>query len=319
MKTLLRLQELWDLVEYGFIDIEPNKEKEKSLKVTKEEEKNLKEIKNRDAKALFILQQAVHETIFSRIAAATTSKQAWSILQKGFHGDSKVIVVRLQSQRHDFETLVIKNGQSIAEFLSRAMAIVSQMRSYGEQILDETVVGKVLRSLTPKFDHVVDELMGSLQVHESRINRSLEKKEEKAFQVKEIATKHGDKDRSASRGRERGGSRDRGRGNCRGRGRNEGQRQSNEQGNMKSGIQCYHSKRYGHIKADCWYRDQNMNFAAENEEENKLFMACIDTNCKPSDLWFVDSSCSNHMTSTKSLFQELDETQRIKVQLGNKK
>ena len=63
-----------------------------------------------------------------------------------------------------------------------------------------------------------------------------------------------------------------------------------------------------------------MNFAVENEEEeNKLFMACIDTNPKPSDLWFVDSGCSNHMTGTKSLFQELDETQKIKVQLGNKK
>ena len=79
-------------------------------------------------------------------------------------------------------------------------------------------------------------------------------------------------------------------------------------------------KGYGHIKVDCWYKDQKMNFAVENEEEeNKLFMACIDTNPKPSDLWFVDSGCSNHMTGTKSLFQELDETQKIKVQLGNKK
>ena len=63
MKTLLRSQELWDLVEYGFNDtLEPNKE----------EEERLKETKKRDAKALFILRQVVHETIFSRIAAATT-------------------------------------------------------------------------------------------------------------------------------------------------------------------------------------------------------------------------------------------------------
>ena len=82
----------------------------------------------------------------------------------------------------------------------------------------------------PKFDHVVasieeaknlsilsvDELMGSLQAHEARINRSVEMNEEKAFQVKETATKHKDNDRSASRGRERGGFRG-GRGNDRGR------------------------------------------------------------------------------------------------------
>ena len=56
------------------------------------------------------------------------------------------------------------------------MATVSQMRTYGEKILDETIVSKVLRSLTLKFDHDVavieeakdlsilsiDELMGSL-------------------------------------------------------------------------------------------------------------------------------------------------------------
>ena len=103
--------------------------------------------------------------------------------------------MKLQALRRDFETLAMKNGESIADFLSRAMAIVSQMRSYGEQVSDETIVAKVLRSLTPKFDHVVadieeskdlsilcvDELIGSLQAHESRINRSLEKNEERHF------------------------------------------------------------------------------------------------------------------------------------------
>lgn len=64
-----------------------------------------------------------------------------------------------------------------------------------------------------------------------------------------------------------------------------------------------------------------MNFAAENEEEEEeyLFMACTDTNSKPSNLWFVDSGCSNHMTGTKTFFHELDETQKINVQLGNTK
>lgn len=64
-------------------------------------------------------------------------------------------VVRLQSLRRDFENLTMKSGDSIADFLSRAMAIVSQMRSYGETITDQTIVEKVLRSLIPKFDHVV--------------------------------------------------------------------------------------------------------------------------------------------------------------------
>ena len=85
------------------------------------------------------------------------------------------------------------NSGSIADFLSREMTIVSQMRTYGEKISDETIVANVLRSLTPKFDHIVaaieeakdlsilfvDELIGSLQAHELRINRSSERNERK--------------------------------------------------------------------------------------------------------------------------------------------
>ena len=67
MKTLLRSQKLWDLVEHEFVDV---------LESTIKEKERLREIKKNDVKALFIIQQALHETIFSRIAAATTSKQA---------------------------------------------------------------------------------------------------------------------------------------------------------------------------------------------------------------------------------------------------
>ncbi|KAH0682587.1 hypothetical protein KY289_020339 [Solanum tuberosum] len=286
MKTILKSQDLWDLVERGFAD--------------SDEENRLRDSKEKDAKAL-----------------------------KEFQGDSKVIVVRLQSLRREFETLMMKNGESIADFMSRAVAIVSKIRSCGEKVTDQTIVEKILQSLTPKFDHVVaaievskdvsvfsfDELMGSLQVHEARLNRSIEKNEDKAFQVKEETTKYGENNGPASRRRGRGGFRSgRGRGYGRGRGRNDGNRQSNEKGNTKNGIQCHHCQCYGHIKANCWYKEQKINFAAtENEEENYLFMACVDTDNKPSDVWFVDSGCSNHMTGTKSLFQELDEKQKKKV------
>ncbi len=109
-------------------------------------------------------------------------------------------------------------------FLSRVMAIISQMRSYGDQISDQTVVSKALRSLTPKFDHVVaaieeskdmsvfsfDELMGSLQAHEARINRSAEKHEEKAFQVKGEASNSSESDNATRRGWGKGAFRGKG-------------------------------------------------------------------------------------------------------------
>ena len=67
MKTLFKSQDLWDLVENGYS--EPD-----------DDEARLKENKKNDSKALFFIQQAVHENIFSRIMGATTSKEAWRIL-----------------------------------------------------------------------------------------------------------------------------------------------------------------------------------------------------------------------------------------------
>lgn len=182
MMTLFKSQELWEFVETGIVE-------------TSDDEVCRKKNQKLDAKALFFIQQGVDESIFSRIAAATSSKQAWTILKTEYQGSTKVITVKLQSLRRDFETSGMKGNESVQAYLARVSAIVSQMRSYGEKITDETIVAKVLRSLAPKFDHVVaaieeskdlsklsfDELMGSLQAHEARINRSAAKEEEKAF------------------------------------------------------------------------------------------------------------------------------------------
>lgn len=141
LKTILKSQDLWDLVENGYNELD--------------EEAKLRENKKRDSKPSVIIQQALHDNIFSRFITATTLKQAWTILKKEYQCDSKVLVVRLQSLRREFETLIMKNGELVADFLSRVMTTVSQMRSYGEKIADQTIVEKVLISLTPKFDHVV--------------------------------------------------------------------------------------------------------------------------------------------------------------------
>lgn len=77
MRTMFISQELWELVETGYDD--------------SDDEKKLKDNRKRDAKALFFLQQAVSEEIFSGISAAKTSKEAWQILKTEFQGCSEVL------------------------------------------------------------------------------------------------------------------------------------------------------------------------------------------------------------------------------------
>jgi hypothetical protein len=91
------------------------------------------------------------------------------------------------------------------------MIVANDMRNYGETMDDVKIVENVLRSLTERFNFVVcsieeskdieallvDELQGSLLIHEQKIKKKVNN-EEQALKV--------DYDSSSGRGRGRGRS-----------------------------------------------------------------------------------------------------------------
>ncbi|XP_020224249.1 uncharacterized protein LOC109806288 [Cajanus cajan] len=95
----------------------------------------------------------------------------------------KVKRAQLQALRKEFELLTMKEGEKVDNFLGRTLMVVNKMKSNGETTEQSTVVSKILRSLTAKFNYVVcaieesndlsalsiDELHGSLLVHEQRM------------------------------------------------------------------------------------------------------------------------------------------------------
>jgi gag-polypeptide of LTR copia-type/Domain of unknown function (DUF4219) len=210
MTIVFKSQGLWDLVENGVPNPNPNPD----------------DTNKRDAKAMMLIQQGLDDSIFPKIASCSRAKEAWDILQTSFQGTAKVMTVKLQRLRREFETLQMEKDDKVLPFLTKVQGVVNQMKIYGEQVTDQTVVCKVLRSLTAKFDHVVaaieeskdlntytfNELMGSLQSHESRLMRDEEKSEsdDKAFYAQ------GQTFRGRGRSRGRGSMSNRGRG---GRGR----------------------------------------------------------------------------------------------------
>ena len=88
-KNLVQSQDLWNLVENVY-------EEPESTKTLSSAQKDLlEEKKRRDAKALFFIQQAITENLFSRIMRVSKSKQAWSILQEEFQGNARVKAIKL--------------------------------------------------------------------------------------------------------------------------------------------------------------------------------------------------------------------------------
>lgn len=88
-----------------------NQMKERSLEQLRR--MNSRNIERRMPKSLVALQQAASDSIFSRIAAATRSKEAWSILKLVYEGSDMMISVRLQAFRTELETLNMKESVSV--------------------------------------------------------------------------------------------------------------------------------------------------------------------------------------------------------------
>jgi hypothetical protein len=97
MKVIFGFQEVEDLVSNGYEALAEN--------ATEAQQITFKETKKKDCKALFLIHQCVDSANFEKISSATSSKQAWEILQNAHGGGDKVKKVRLQSLRRHYELL----------------------------------------------------------------------------------------------------------------------------------------------------------------------------------------------------------------------
>eukprot|EP00253_Pinus_taeda_P006584 PITA_06584 len=304
MKALFASQGIWELVETGYA--EPV-DATALAALTATERDQLKSDKKKDAKALFLLFQSVHESIFPRIAAATKSKEAWDTLKTAYQGMEKI-------------------------------------RSHGEILEERRIVEKILRSLPSRFEAVVvvieetkdlsqftvDELSASLMSDEHRLSRGTDSSLEQAFKTQMSFSQR--KGRGSANNRGRGRSQNRGRyypASTSGRSFNQNEdegsskQQAHGQRYDKSQVQCHYCKKYGHYANECRKKQndmnsrQNVNFAnGENRNSKNVLLTCNIAQDKQEDVWFLDSGCSNHMTGNIAMFANLDEDVKSEVTTG---
>ncbi|RVW41478.1 hypothetical protein CK203_112691 [Vitis vinifera] len=170
------------------------------------------------------------------------------------------------------------------------MAIVNKMQIHGDKTEDVTIVEKILRSMTPKFNFVVcsieeshdidelsiDELQSSLLVHEQdKVEVEAEAEE---TMIVEINTNTNAKTTD-----------------------------------FKEETRCNYSTTYKSrsTTSPMWSATD----VIEKEEEVSLLMACHANQGTHPNLWYIDTGCSNHMCGDNSTFSDLDETFRNSVTL----
>lgn len=110
----------------------------------------------------------------------------WEILAMSYQGMVRGNISNLWNTRRYFESLQMKDKENIDSFMNRVLTIVNQLNIYVDNIKDESMIEKALKTLSTKFDVVetnieeakdlmllkIDKLMESLISHELRINQN---------------------------------------------------------------------------------------------------------------------------------------------------
>ena len=307
-----------------------------SSKASEEEKKHFKQQQKLDSKARFLLYQCVNSNIFDKVCKATTAKEVWEILEKTYGDGDKHKKVKLQALRRRFEFLMMEDNETVAQYLDKIQRLVNAMKTCNAKVSDQHVVHKVLRSLPPRFDHLVitieetkdletlgmEELQHSLEAHEYRLS---ERKciQEQALQV-----------RSTPKGKPKGVKK----GGKNWKEQNQesdsvepvkGKKQ-NADGDKswkfdKKKVRCYNCQKMGHFARECRNGEgsktkstNHANLAQEDSNsEAVVLMAKTDNEVAEDTSWYLDSGCSTHMTGKKDWFVKMSESTHGQIKFAD--
>ena len=95
------------------------------------------------------------ESMFVKVMQLKSAKEIWDKIILIYEGDSQVKHAKLQTLRIQYETLKMNSDESIASYFLRIDEVVNCMKNLGEEIKEVTLVEKILRSLSAKFESKV--------------------------------------------------------------------------------------------------------------------------------------------------------------------
>ena len=84
-----------------------------------------------------------------------TTKEIWDKIIHTYEGDIEVKHTKLQTLKIQYETLKMHSDEIISSYFLWADGIVNHMINLGEEINEASLVEKILRSLSSKFESKV--------------------------------------------------------------------------------------------------------------------------------------------------------------------
>ncbi|KAK9074991.1 hypothetical protein SSX86_003310 [Deinandra increscens subsp. villosa] len=249
--------------------------------------------------------QAIPEEILLQVAKKKTAKEVWDSLKTRYIGAERVQKARQHTLKSEFESLRMKEGETIDEYAGKLSGMISKYNSVGAVLEDEELVRKLFDTVTEKFIHLVasmeqysevetmpfEEAIGRLKAYEDRLKlRKGASSGETSLLFTKVETQSQGKSNqksSSSRGKgittDRGGrSGSRGRGSSRGRGGRGSSNTSREAGGWnqkprdKKHVRCYNCQNFGHYASECKgekKEEHEVHLTKDQDDEPSLFLS----------------------------------------------
>ncbi|KAL8090283.1 hypothetical protein AgCh_039668 [Apium graveolens] len=146
---------------------------------------------------VFMKAQGVWEAIEAKgkstIAEKESSKEAWEAIKTMCQGADCLKQAKVQTLKSEFESLHMKDTETLDNFCLKINGLVANIRSLGEEMNESYVVKRLLRAMPSKFLQIVstieqfwnietmsiEEAVGSLKAHEEHCKKPRREREQK--------------------------------------------------------------------------------------------------------------------------------------------
>eukprot|EP00256_Glycine_max_P066599 XP_025981194.1 uncharacterized protein LOC112999352 [Glycine max] len=191
------------------------------------------------------------------------------------------------------------------------------MNAYGDKQSDLGIIDKVLRTLTPRFDHIVvaieqgqnleemkiEKLEGILEAQEMRLNeRNSQRSAEQAMQAQ--TTKGNNYDGGKNKKGKEKWKNNKWKGSSEGSS-SSGNHNQNEETDKKN--ECRNKRVSRNADEAQLAQDEDSDF------DKVLLMATTNSKEDNVNLWYLDTGCSNHMTRHREWFVNIDDKVKSKI------
>lgn len=287
-----------------------------------------------DRMALDAICSAVPPEMISTLATKASAKEAWDCIRILRVGDDRIRKASAQKVRMEYESLVLRDGETVEDFAMRLTSTVNQLATLGDPEPADKVVEKYLHVARPRFTQLVlsietlldistlslEEVTGRLKAAEDAMplpSSSSDNAGKLYLTEEEWLERHKKKEQEAKKNSGSPSNRGKRRG---GKGRNGGGAGVGGAENTNSGAarredKCRNCGKYGHWAKDCRSkpkRDEQAHVAQDDEPTLLLLTGGVITHAREQEHAPAPSAPTPSSDPTyleeKKLFAALDDT-----------